>query len=845
MTKKSDLFPPRTARELPVEKLRTRLDPAALPWADSTAIPHPRRKDRQGPGNVRAAFQPRALQALGMALVMPGNEYNVFLAGEPGLGRTHFARGFLAPEAARRATPPDWLYLHNFEDQDRPVAVSLPAGQGRRFKTALMKALADIKSDIAARLDQDAYRRKHEALMKRFSSKRDSIYDKMEAAARGRGFALDMDDAGGLTLMPLVGGKVMGDEEYGKLAPARKKHLKVKGEKLLSEIGVFLRKLTESEQGLRADEGRLNREEAQTVLTAKLGPLSGDYAHVPRLVEHLKAVEKDILDNVEAFLPREGYAPVPADPRHDRGHDRAFDRGASQDQHTAEDLLLRYEANLFVDNGAYARDKSGAPVIVEDHPTAFNLLGSIERESEMGAMYTDFSLVRAGSLHRALGGFLILNVEDLMGNQGTWEGLLRALRTGKIRMEDPVDGEQVRVRTIEPEPIPLDVRIVLVGTDESYEALLSADDRFRKHFKLKAHMQGASARTSQSIRQFLSAIAGIIDDAGLPPFSREALAGLVDHASRLVEDQKRLSLSFPLIRARMMEAAAIARMDGRERVEEADLARAVADHDFRANLFEEEFMADYDREIIKVATGGAGAGRANGLSVTLFGDYEFGLPHQISCTVGVGHGGILDLEREAQLGGPIHTKGMMIIKSYLVRLFAQDKPIVLTGSLCFEQNYAGVEGDSASGAELAALLSALSGAPIDLSLAFTGAVSQSGAIMAVGGVSRKIEGFYEVCRRRGLTGRQGVLFPADNTVHLMLKDEVAEAVRQGRFHLYPVASIEEAMQILTGLPAGKRNAAGRYPTGSLYHLVDARLAELARLAASAEKPGKPAKGRRP
>lgn len=830
MTKKHDAFPPRTARALSVDKLRTRLDPASLTHADSTSL-------RRRPGH--AAFQPRALQALGMALVMPGQEYNVFLAGEPGLGRTHFAQDFLAPEAARRATPPDWLYLHNFEDMDRPLAVSLPAGQGRRFKTALAKALADVRAAIAARFDQDAYRRKHEALMKRFSTRRDSIYDKMEATARGKGFALDMDDAGGLTLMPLVGGKVMGDEEYGKLAPARKKLLKTKGERLLSEIGVYLRKLTESEQGLRADEGRLHREEVQAVLAQRLGPLRGDYAHAPRLVEHLAAVEKDILENVEAFLPRDSHGPAP-EARH--GHEaRGGHHGGgpgSPDQHTAEDLMLRYEVNLFVDNGPAARDKAGAPVIVEDHPTAFNLLGSIERESEMGAMYTDFSLVRAGSLHRAHGGFLILNVEDLMGNQGTWEGLLRALRMGKIRMEDPGDAEQVRVRTIEPEPIPLDVRIVLVGTDESYEALLGADDRFRKHFKLKAHMQAAAARTAQNIRHFLSALGRIIDEAGLPPFTRGALAGLVDHASRLAEDQKRLSLSFPLIRARMMEAAAIARMDGRERVEEADLARAVANHDFRANLFEEEFMADYDREIIKVATGGAGVGRANGLSVTLFGDYEFGLPHQISCTVGVGHGGILDLEREAQLGGPIHTKGMMIIKSYLVRLFAQDKPIVLTGSLCFEQNYAGVEGDSASGAELAALLSALSGAPIDLSLAFTGAVSQSGAIMAVGGVSRKIEGFYEVCRRRGLTGRQGVLFPADNAVHLMLKDEVVEAVRQGRFHLYPVQSIEEAMQILTGLPAGRRSSSGRYPTGTLYHLVDQRLAELSRLAASAEKPRK-------
>jgi len=833
MTKKSGTFPERTARELPPQRLRVRLDPAALPCEDSSGLP---RKNGLGP------FQPRAMQALRMAMTIPGCEYNVFLAGEPGLGRSHFVRAFLEPEAAKRPAPPDWLYLHNFEDEDRPLAVSLPAGQGRAFKNRLAKALADVRAAIAARFEQETYRRKHETLFKRFSAKRDSLFDKMEETARGRGFALDMDDAGGLTIMPMVGGKVMGDEEYGRLAPARRKLLKNKGERLLSEIGVFLRKLTLSEQGFRQSERGLHRDVAKAALAEHLGPLRRDYAHAPRLLAHMVAVEKDILDNVEAYLPREPAGPAP----HPTAG--AGSPAPHQDPHPQsppDEACYRHEVNLFVDNGRPPDGKtdektarSGAPVIVEDHPTSFNLLGSIERESELGAFYTDFTLVRAGSLHRANGGFLILNVEDLLGNQGSWEGLLRALRSGRLRMEDPGDSEQVRTRTIEPEPIPLDLKIILVGTDEAYETLLNGDDRFRKHFKLKAHLQATVDRNAKNIRHYLAALRGIIDSDKLPPFSREALAGLVDHASRLAEDQRRLSLTFTQLRGRMVEAAALARCDGRERVEAADLSRAVAEHDFRANLFEEEFMADYDREIIKVATGGQAVGRANGLSVTLFGDYEFGLPHQISCTVGVGHGGILDLEREAQLGGPIHTKGMMIIKSCLVRLFAQDKPLVLTGSLCFEQNYAGVEGDSASGAELAALLSALSGAPIDLSLAFTGAVSQSGAIMAVGGVSRKVEGFFEVCRRRGLTGRQGVLFPADNAVHLMLKDEVVEAVRAGRFHLYPVATIEQAMTILTGLPAGTRRKDGRYTPGSLYSLVDARLAELTRQAALAERPRK-------
>ncbi|MHC1752637.1 Lon protease family protein [Humidesulfovibrio sp.] len=828
MTKKSQPVFKRAAQPLHPDKLRNRLDPATLPYQDSRSVPKK---------NGQAVFQPRAMQALRMALTIPGLEYNVFVAGEPGQGRTHFVRQYLGPEAAKRPTPCDWIYLHNFEDEDRPLAVSLPAGQGRAYKTGLAKALTEVRQSISASFDQDAYRRKHETLFKRFSAKRDSIYNKMEVMAREKGFALDMDDTGGLTIMPMVGGKVMGDEEYGRLAPARRKLLKTKGERLLSEISVFLRKLALSEQGFRQGEVKLHREIAAEALTERLGPLRKEFAAVPRLVEHLAAVEKDIKDNVESYLPRDavdkaGAASTLPHPTHGQ-HPDPHGQPAAPD-----DVSYRHEVNLFVDNSKAARERLGAPVVVEDHPTAFNLLGSIERESELGAFYTDFTLVRAGSVHRANGGFLIVNIEDLMGNQGSWEGLLRALRLGKLRMEDPADAEQARTRTIEPEPIALNLKIILVGTDEAYEALLSNDDRFRKHFKLKAHLQGTVARTASGVRHYLSALCGIIDLAALPPFSREALAGLVDHASRLAEDQKLLTLSFTQLRGRMIEAAALARMENRELVELRDLNRAVAEHDFRANLFEEEFMADYDREIIKVATGGSAAGRANGLSVTLFGDYEFGLPHQISCTVGVGHGGILDLEREAQLGGPIHTKGMMIIKSCLVRLFAQDKPLVLTGSLCFEQNYAGVEGDSASGAELAALLSALSGAPNDLSLAFTGAVSQSGAIMAVGGVSRKVEGFYEVCRRRGLSGRQGVLFPADNAVHLFLKDEVVEAVRAGQFHLYPVATIEQAMTLLTGLPAGTRRKDGRYTPGSLYSMVDARLAELTRLASQAEHPRK-------
>jgi predicted ATP-dependent protease len=790
-------------RNLTPTDLRACCDPASLPFADSRDIP-------DDPGAL-ARTQPRAMAALDLALAIGGREYNVYLAGEPAMGRTHFARAFLDPAAKAGATPPDWLYVHNFDDPDRPRVVSLPAGEGRGFKTALAKAVTDMREEIPARFEREAYLAQKQTLMRGYNADRETMLDEMEERAKTEGYNLLVDDQGAFTLYPLLEGKVVSDEEFERLEPELKKSLKAKGDLLLEEMSSALRKLSKEERGYRDREKDLERDAAGEVCDAALAPFADLRAVSPAIDQFLTAMRADILDNIDAFMPQ--AQPAPPSPH--------------GDLNLPEDIFYRYEANLFVDNGQL----SGAPVVAEDHPTYFNLMGCIERESEMGALYTDFTLIKSGSLHRANGGFLIIRVDDLAANPGAWESLLRALRSGQARVEDPAEGgEHVRTRTIEPEPIPLDLKIVLVGPDEAYEALLYSDERFGKLFKLKAHLQENMARTPDNVGLYLTLAGQAIRQAGLLPFDRAALAALVDYASVLAEDQTRLSLKIPFARELMIEADALARRQGAQSVTAAHLALARKAREFRVNLYEEEYLEEYDREMIKVATAGQAVGKANGLSVRMFGDYAFGLPHQISCTVGVGHGGILDLEREAELGGPIHTKGMMILKSYLVSRFAQDKGLVMTGSLCFEQNYAGVEGDSASGAELAALLSALAEAPIRLRYAMTGAVSQSGEIMAVGGVNEKIRGFFAVCRRRGLSGDQGVLLPADNVVNLMLDDEVIEAVAQGRFHIHPVTTVEEAMEILTGLPAGTRGPDGTFPEGSLYARVDARLARLAQLA---------------
>jgi predicted ATP-dependent protease len=786
------------------DKLRAVCPPETVPYASSALIPAAEAST--------AGFQPRALSALELGLSLTGREYNIYLAGDPYMGRTYFLKGFLAPVAAKAPTPPDIVYVHNFEDEDRPRALALPAGMGRKLKTDMAKAVLAIREDMPTRFENEAHLAKRQSLSRSFQASREELFAEMEERAGEQDFNLEVDDQGGLTLYPLIEGKVVSDEDYERMDPETRKDLKAQGDQVMTDLGGYLRKLTGEDRAFRDAEKALGQEAAGEAADWGLKDLLSDFADHQAVVEFLKAVRQDMVENHEVFLPKE--APIQTMPPQ------------SEAGLTPDALAGRYEVNLFVDNSKTA----GAPVVIEDHPNHANLLGCVERESDYGALYTDHTLIKAGSIHKAQGGYLILRIDDLAHGGQAWEGLLRALRSGLIRIEDPSDGDQVRTRTIEPEALPLALKVILVGSDEVYEMLLYGDERFQKLFKLKAHLQDHIPRTPGNERTLIGHLGRIIAEGELKPFTREALAGLVEQASALCDDQQRLTLRLPLLRELMCEASALAGLRGANAVDGAILRAARDARVFRASLLEEEFLAEYDREIIKVATAGSAVGRANGLSVRMYGELAFGLPHQIACTAGVGHGGILDLEREAELGGPIHTKGMMILKSYLISQFAQDKPVVLTGSLCFEQSYAEVEGDSASGAELAALLSALSGVPIGLNYAFTGAVSSSGAIMAVGGVNQKIEGFFEVCRRRGLTGGQGVLLPRDNVVNLMLKEEVVRAVAEGKFHIYPVTHIVEALEILTGMPAGTRGADGKYPEGSLFKLVDERILSLASLA---------------
>ena len=806
------------------DKLRPTLDPTRILYATSEDIPR---------GNNHRPPQPRALQALELAINVKDNGYNIYLSGVTNLGRTRMVRDFLRPHCKKAPTPPDLLYVNNFDDPDSPRLISVPAGQGKKLKKTLAGTLTRIRKDIPLRFEHDAFTHRRTGLLSKFQDKKDKLFKQMNVVAGNQGFNLDMDDGGSMTLYPLVEGKRLSEQEFNDLESTQRQELKAKGDNLVTAMSGLVRKLGKMEQDFLDDERSLEKEVAAEVLDRLLTPLVEKFRTAcasDALADYFTELRAHILDNLDTFLAHEA-GPFPSQagldgPGSASGSTSPFGPISDAGMH-GEESLARYEINVFVDNA----DTHGAPLVSCDHPTTAHLMGSIERESEMGALVTDFSLIKAGVLHKANGGYLLLRVDDILQHPNAWESLLRALRSGIARIEDANDGESVKTKGISPEPVPLSLKVILIGIEEVYETLLLADERFAKLFKIKAQMTEHMPRNTRGVRIYLAHIGRIIEEAELLHFDAEAMAGLVDVGSNLIEDNTKLSLKFPLLREIMIEASAMAKMRGASLVTGEIMRETLKARTFRVNLVEEAFLEEYDRGVIKVETKGSAVGQINGLSVTWYGDFEFGLPHRIAATVGVGHDGIIDLEREAKLGGPIHTKAMLILKSYLVGQFARNKPLVLSGSLCFEQSYAGIEGDSASGAELAALLSALADTPINLSLAFTGAVSQSGNILAVGGVTRKIEGFFEVCRRHGLTGHQGVILPRDNLDHLMLNDAVTKAVADKQFHIYPVTHITEAMELLTGIPAGRSRKDASFTKGSLYDRVDRRLADLGKLAA--------------
>lgn len=782
--------------KLTPEQLRWSCDPAQFDFATTAEIPE-----------LEVTIgQERALKSIDFGLGMRESGFNLYLTGEVGTGRTSTIKNILRKRAKGEPTPPDWCYVNNFKDPGVPLSLSLPAGLGSGLVEDMKELLEGIKADIPKALDSKEYEGNKAKILEAYQQKNTELFGALEKEAAGRGFDLQRA-VSGLVMVPQKEGRNYTQEEYEALSQEERDTLEEIGGELTERLNDVLRQVRENEKATKESLAQLDRDLGLAAVGRHLEPIKEKYAAHAKVVAHLDAVQEDIINNLEDFKPQ-GPQPQIGGIKLPR----------------QEPSFERYEVNLFVDN----HETEGAPVVFEQNPTYTNLFGRVEHVWQMGgAATTNFTMIKPGALHRANGGYLIVDAREVLINPFSWDALKRCIRSGEIKIEDAL--EQYRIMTfvsLKPEPVPLAAKIILIGSPWIYYLLFYLEPDYRKFFKVKADFDSRIARTPQILKDYALFVATHCKNEKLLPFDRSGMACLVEYSSRLVEDQGRLSSQFTEIADLIREASYWARLESRELVTREHVTRAVEEKVYRSNRIEERIQEMFDEGTLLVDTAGGVVGQINGLSVITLGDYTFGRPSRVTVRVYLGRAGMVNIEREVKLSGPIHDKGVLILTGYLGGKFAHDKPLSFSASICFEQNYEGIEGDSASSTELYALLSAFAGVPIRQGIAVTGSVNQLGQVQPIGGVNFKIEGFYAVCKSKGLTGEQGVIIPKTNERHLMLKEEVVAAVRDGKFHIWSVETIDQGIEILTGVPAGELQEDGNYPEGTINFLVDRRLREM-------------------
>ncbi|HLG93221.1 MAG TPA: ATP-binding protein [candidate division Zixibacteria bacterium] len=783
--------------ELSPEKLRKTYDPKALGIAHTGELKP----------LVGIIGQKRAVSALQFGLGIEGKGFNIYVAGPPGIGKMTAVKTFLEELAATRPVPPDWCYVNNFDEPGKPKAIQLPAGRGRRFALDMKFLIDHLRREIPKAFEGEKYAAGREEVVKKVDKDRSALLQELDQKVFKAGFGIQPNPAGFL-IIPMVGGKPMKDEEFAALPPPEREALTKKQEELQEEVKGVMKKIRDLERTAQEKLSKLDQEVALFIVGGFVGDLLERYADSPEVLDYLKAVQKNVLENIEAFKP-----PPPPRPGQEELLPPGFMDGVP---------FRKYEVNLLVDN---SRQK-GAPVVLEFNPNYANLFGRVEKESRFGTLYTDFTLIKSGSFHRANGGYLVLPVEDVLRNAFSWDGIKRALRGGEIEIEEI--GERLgfaAAKSMRPQPIPLELKVVFVGQPLWYYLLHTYEEEFTELVKVRADFDTKIEAAKETVEEFLSFFCALCHKEKLKHLEAGAAAKLLEHSARLAEDQKKLSTNFGRLTDLIREANFWAQKGKNSHITAAHVEKALEEKVYRSSLIQEKLQEMTVRGTLLIDTAGEAVGQANGLSVLQLGDYAFGKPSRITASVAPGRGGILDIEREVQLGGPIHSKGVMILSGYLAQKYAQDKPLTLSARLVFEQSYEGIEGDSASSTELYAILSALSGLPIKQGIAVTGSVNQKGKVQAIGGVNEKIEGHYELCRAKGLNGNQGAMIPASNIENLMLKDEVLQAVKAKKFRIWGVKTVEEGIEILTGIPAGKRGKDGKYPEGTVNFLLEKRLKE--------------------
>ena len=776
--------------------------------------------------------QDRAVKSMefGLSMNVPG--YNIFVLGPQGTGKSTYTQSVVSKVAEKGPIPNDWCYINNFSEWDKPLSISLPPGKGKEFQKDMDKLISNLTIYIPKQFEGSTFLQQKDVLIQKTNEKMNVILRDIEKLALDSGFGIQQEGQRVL-LIPLRGDRLITPEEYQQLSLDEREAIDNKRSKIAKEIDEKIRDVQISQKIAEEQYMDLEEQTARNAAEPLISQLKEKYADISEIINYLDKVLKDVAENHTIFrnvrpIANEEFAAEFND-EGEQEEEELFDTKLLESK-DSKNPFTRYKVNLFVNN----EDAKGAPVVVESNPYYYNLFGKIEYKSHMMTTMTDFTMIKSGALQRANGGYLILQAKDLLMDPYAWDALKKALKYRQALVENI--GEQSRfvpTVTLKPEPIPLNVKVILVGSFLYYR-FLSTDEDFKKLFKVNVDFDVEMDRTNENIQHYVSFIGSMCEQENLKHLNCSAMSKVIEFGSRLADDQDKLSTRFNVVSEILYEASALADSDNSEFVDAKHVESAIKNKKYRSNMIEEKMQQQIARKKVFIDTEGAVVGQVNGLSVMSASGYSFGLPSRITARTYSGREGIINIERETEMSGNIHSKGVLTLNGYLGGKFAQEKQLGLTAQVTFEQLYGGVEGDSASSAELYAILSSLSEVPIKQSMAVTGSVNQMGEIQPIGGVNEKIEGFFDICSLNGLTGDQGVIIPESNVTNLMLKDEVIDAVNEGRFHIYSVRKIEEGLELLTGIPAGEPDKFGEYPKDSIFYLANQKIYEFNKILKSAE-----------
>ena len=754
--------------------------------------------------------QDRGIKALEFGLQVDVKGYNLYLEGPSGVGKTLYTKNYLNKISTKKKVPNDWCYIYNFDNPNEPIAVSLPAGQGKEFKENMDGFITEIKKDIKKTFNADDFEKEKSLIKQEFEQKRSELLDKLNQDAQKYNFQVKASQ-NGIYMMPILDGKVLEEEEFEKLADEIKAEYENKSTLVQEQIMNAIGQIKEIE---RLSDRRISEWQSNIALltiNVHINYLKSKYKRNKKINKFLNDVKQDVLKNVSYFLEE--------------------DKINAQNNNMAPNMRkpdpsLNYRVNLFVDNS----NKDGAPVIMDSNYSFSNIFGMLEYENYYGALKTDHTMLKPGLLHLANGGYVIFQAKDLLSNPLCYETLKKALRIKELGIENVNEQRaSMLMVSLKPEPIPLDLKVILIGNSTIYQTLLAMDSDFRKLFKIKVEFEDDAPINKDNLNKLARIVHGFCEHQELPELDKGAMARLIEYASKIAGSHSKISTRFDDLTQIVGEAATWAKISKSKVVTKEHVQKALEEQINRVKKYDTKYMEMIQDHSLLIDTSGYEVGTLNGLTVMTIGDYSFGKPAKITVNTYTGKNGIVNIEREVEISGPSHSKGVLILTGYLGEMFAQDIPLCLTASICFEQLYNGVDGDSASSTELYGLLSSLSGIPINQAIAVTGSVNQKGQIQPIGGVNEKIEGYFQICKMRGLTGEHGVMIPVQNVDNLQLSDEIIEAVKNKQFHIYSVSTIEEGIEVLTGVPAGKKDANGHFPAGTINYLVYEKLKKYAKI----------------